>query len=148
MANKHELISKLLAVFASWEEFLAGVNEDEMTIQPQTGQWSISEVITHLHAWQQVSIAHLEAAAFNKDPSFPEWLDGADPSYAEDHVDEFNARIQEVNRAESWSTRHSEWSEGSLRFIKLAETIPDSIMFDSERYIWLGGNALGFATSG
>lgn len=148
MANKHELISKLLAVFASWEEFLAGINEDQMAVRHQAGQWSISEVITHLHAWQQVSIAHLEAAALNTDPIFPDWLDGADPSYAEDHVDEFNARIQQVHRAESWSTRYSEWSEGFLRFIKLAETIPASIMFDSERYSWLGGKDLAAVVDG
>ena len=148
MANKHQLISKLLAIFASWEEFLAGIDEDEIDVHSQPGKYSISEVLTHLHAWQQVSIARLEAAISNKDPSYPEWLESADPSYVEDHLDEFNARIQEINRAESWSTRHRKWSEGFLVFIKLAETIPDSIMFDSERYGWLGGNALAAVLDG
>jgi len=148
MTNKHQLISQLLAVFASWEEFLAGIDEDEMDVQPQPGRYSISEVLSHLHAWQQVSIARLEAALFNKDPSFPEWLGSADPSYVEDHLDEFNARIQEIHHAESWSTRHREWSEGFLGFIKLAESIPASMMFDSERYSWLGGNALAAVLDG
>ena len=148
MANKHQLISKLLAVFASWEEFLAGINEDEMDVQPQPGKYSISELLTHLHAWQQVSIARLEAAVLDKDPSYPEWLDVTDPSYVEQHLDEFNARIQEIHRAESWSTRHREWNEDFLRFIKLAETIPDSIMFDSERFAWLDGDALAAVVDG
>ena len=102
MANKHQLISKLLAIFASWEEFLAGIDEDEIDVHSQPGKYSISEVLTHLHAWQQVSIARLEAAISNKDPSYPEWLDSADPSYVEDHLDEFNARIQEIHHPESW----------------------------------------------
>lgn len=148
MANKHELINSLKTVFDSWEALLAGMSEEEITAQPRPGKWSVSEVITHLRSWQQISIARLEAALLNTDPNFPAWLSGADPFYAEDHVDKFNARIQEIHRSESWSTRHREWREGFLRFLELAEAVPDSIMFDSERYSWLRGHALAAVIEG
>src|SRR5262245_15390782 len=111
MANKHEPINSLKTVFDSWAVLLAGKSEEEITAQPRPGKWSVSEVITQLRSWQQIPIARLKAALLNTDPNFPAWLGGADPFYAEDHVDEFNARIQEIHRSESWSTRHREWRE-------------------------------------
>src|SRR5262245_20349412 len=112
MVNKDKLINSLKTVFDSWEQLLAGMNEEEITAQHRPGKWSVSEVITHLRSWQQISIARLEAALLNTNPNFPAWLGGADPFYAEDHVDTFNAQIQEIHRSESWSTRHREWREG------------------------------------
>jgi len=148
MGNKQEMISSLTTVFDSWEAFLAGMTEEEITAQPRPGKWSVSEVITHLRAWQQISIARLEAALLNTSPNLPTWLGGADPFYANDHVDKFNARIQEIHSSESWSTRHRQWREGFLRFLELAEAVPDSIMFESERYSWLAGDPLAAVVEG
>jgi hypothetical protein len=148
MTNKHKLITALRTVFASWEKLLAGMSEQEITAQPCPGKWSVSEVITHLHAWQQISIAHLEAALLKTDPNFPAWLGEADPFYAEDHVDKFNARIQEIQGSQSWSTRHREWREGFLHFIELAEAVPESVMFDREACFWLSGYALAAVLEG
>jgi cysteine-S-conjugate beta-lyase len=148
MANKHELINSLRTIFNSWEEVLAGMSEEEITAQPRPRKWSVSEVITHLRAWQQISVAHLEAALLNTEPNFPAWLDGADPFYAENHVDKFNARIQERQRFQPWPKRHREWREGFLRFLDLAEAVPDSIMFDEKRHSWLRGNALAAVLEG
>jgi hypothetical protein len=148
MSNKKELISKLRGVFASWEEFLEGRSEKDITVPAQPGKYSVSEVITHLHAWLELSTARVEAALLNKDPNLPDWLDGADPFYANDHVNGFNARIQEMHRTDSWSTRYREWSEGFSNFLELAERIPDSIMFDDQRYSWLRGYALAAVLDG
>lgn len=148
MAHKQKLINELKAVFDNWEKVLAGMNEVEITAQPRPGQYSISEVVSHLHAWQQISIAYVKAALDNTHPKFPAWLRGADPSYAEDHVDEFNARIQELWRAYSWSTRYREWKDGFLLFRELAEAVPDAIMFDSERHSWVRGDSLATVLQG
>jgi len=148
MNKKRELIDDLRKAFADWEALLAGVSESEIIARPGNDKWSISEVITHLCAWQEVSIAHLEAALLNTAPQFPAWLGSADPFYAEDHVDTFNARIQKLHRSQSWSTRHREWREGFLRFLELSEAIPDSIMFDKQRQPWLRGYSLAAVLEG
>jgi hypothetical protein len=143
-----ELINNLKTVFDNWEELLGGMSEEEITTQPGPGKWSVSEVITHLRAWQQISIAHLQAALLNTEPDFPAWLVGADPFYAEDHVDRFNTRIQELQRSQSWPTRHRAWREGFLRLLELAEAVPDSILFDEKRYSWLRGHAVAAVLKG
>ena len=147
MANKQKLINDLKAVFDSWEKVLAGMNEIGITARPRPGQYSISEVVIHLHAWQQISIAYVKAAD-NTHPKFPAWLRGADPAYAEDHVDEFNARIQELWRVYSWSKRYREWRDGFVYFLELAEAVPDLVMFDTKRYSWLSGSSLAEVLEG
>src|SRR5919198_5681694 len=139
MASKQELIHGLRAVFQSWEKVLGETSEGRVAAPLRPGGWSISQVITHLCAWQQISVAHLEAALTDSDPHFPAWLGGADPFYAEAHVDDFNARIQETRLSQSWSKRHRDWREGFLRLLALAERVPDSILFDTERFSWLRG---------
>ena len=148
MANKQKLINDLKAIFDSWEKALAGMNESEITAHPPGGQYSISEVVSHLHAWQQISIAYVKAALNDTQPKFPAWLRGADPSYAEDHVDEFNARIQELWRVYSWPKRYREWREGFLHFLEFAAAVPDTVMFDTERYTWLHGSSLAAVLEG
>ena len=148
MTTRRELIEDLRTVFQSWEKVLAEASESEITAPLRPGAWSIAEVVTHLCAWQQISIAHVEAVLANSDPRFPAWLDGADPFYAEDHVDVFNARIQEDWRSESWPQRHTEWRDGFLRFLALADAVPDSVLFDTKRCPWLRGYALAAVLEG
>ncbi len=148
VSSKRSLIDSLRAVFDSWQTFVTGVEEKDLTARPGSGKWSVAEVITHLTAWQQVSISRLEAALLDADPRFPAWLRGADPFYAEEHVDEFNERIRDDHHAEPWASRYAAWQAGFLRFLELAETVPDSLMFDAGRYSWLRGYPLAAVLEG
>jgi hypothetical protein len=142
--SKHELIAELRAVFTGWDDLLAGMGEPEVAARSQPGPWSVSDMIAHLKAWQQVSIARLEAALRDAEPEFPAWLGGADPFYAEEHVDDFNARIGEIHRGQSWPNLVREWREGFLRLLELAE----AMLFDRERYPWLAGYGLSAVLEG
>ncbi len=99
-------------------------------------------------AWQQISIARLEAALDNREPKLPSWLGGADPFYAEEHTDEFNAQILERYHMESWSSVYRAWQEGFLHFLELAKAIPEAKFFDANRYPWLHGYAVSEVVSG
>lgn len=135
-------------MFDSWEEFLARRSEEDVTAKCPASEWSIRDVIAHLRAWQQVSIARLEAALLDREPQFPSWLGGADPFFAEDHADEFNARIYEIHRQRSWSSVYQSWREGFLRFLELAEAIPETMLSETERFPWLRGYALSAVLHG
>jgi hypothetical protein len=148
MSRKEELIADLRAVFDGWESLLAGKDEDEIAARPRPEERSISDVIGHLRAWQQVSTARLEAALLDTDPDFPAWLGRADPFFAEDHVDDFNARIHEINHGWSWLSLYRDWRQGFLRLLELAEAIPDADMLYAERYPWLRGHALSAVLEG
>ena len=59
--------------FNRWEHLLAGMSEEQITAPQLPANLSIKDVIAHLRAWQQRSIARLEAALLDREPEFPRW---------------------------------------------------------------------------
>jgi hypothetical protein len=136
MNAKIQFITALREEFDRWEMFLAGLSEGQ-TMAPQfPSNWSIKDVIAHLRAWQQVSSARLEAALTNTQPAFPQWLDGLPPE-SEENREQYNARIQHEYQEQSWSSVHQLWKEGFLRFLELAQAMPEKDLLETGRYSWL-----------
>ncbi len=146
--HKQELLSRARAIFDRWEKLLAAKSEEEITARGLAGSWSIKDLIAHLTAWQQISIARLEAAVLDRVPTFPGWLAGSDPFFAEDHADEFNARIYDLTHDQPWPAVHRAWEDSYRRFLDLAEAIPEGPMLDAGRYAWLKGCALSAVLEG
>ncbi len=148
MNRKQELLASSRTAFDKWEEILAGRTEQQIIARARPGEWSISDIVAHLTAWQQVSIARLEAALRDSEPEYPAWLGGADPFFAEEHVDDFNARIHALHRDEPWPTVYRSWRGGYQRFLELCEAVPEKDMFETGRYGWLKGHALAAVLEG
>ena len=148
MTDKQEILSRSRAVFDSWQRLLAEICEEEITAQLFPSGWSIKDVIAHLRAWQQISIARLEAAVLDTRLVFPTWLAGSDPFFAEDNTDASNSRIYELTHDQPWSIVHRAWKDGYQQFLDLAEAIPKKEMFDAQRYEWLNGYALSAVIEG
>ena len=141
MNDKQQLLTALREEFDRWEAQLASKGDEQILARRSSSDLSIKDVIAHLRAWQQVSIARLEAALSNGEPVFPDWLDGCDPE-SEDQIDRFNARIYAANRERPWASVHGDWQAGFRRFLELAESISDKDLFDARRYPWLNGYRL------
>ena len=140
MNDKQQILTTLRQEFNRWEELLASLSEEQITAPHLPANLSIKDVTAHLRAWQQVSIARLEAAQLNQEPVFPNWLAGLEPDSEE--VDQFNARIHETYHQQSWSRVHQDWRDGFLRFLRLGEEIPENDLLDMEKYPWLKGYSL------
>lgn len=142
MNDKKQIITMLKAEFNRWEELLAGMSEEQITAPHLPSNLSIKDVIAHLRAWQQRSVARLEAALLNREPEFPRWPAELDPE-SED-ADRTNAWIYETYREQPWSSVHRDWREGFLRFLELGEAIPEKDLLAAGRYPWLEGRPLSF----
>ncbi len=141
MKDKQQNLSMLKEEFYRWEELLANISEGQITTRQLPSNLSIKDVMAHLRAWQQVTIARLEAALSNREPEFPEWLGGKSPE-SEEELEQFNARIHDNNRDRPWLNVNREWREGFLRVLELGETIPEKDLVEEGRYPWLEGYAL------
>ena len=137
MNDKGQLLGTLREEFDRWEELLGGLSEKQILAMNLPGNLSIKDVMSHLRAWQQRSIARLEAVVQNKEPEFPNWPEGLDPE-AED-VDEVNAWILDTYHERPWSNVHRLWKEGFLHFMELAEKIPEKDLFNKAKYKWMKG---------
>jgi hypothetical protein len=134
--DKAQIITTLREVFNRWEALSTGINEEQITASNLIANRSIKGIVAHLRAWQQVSIARLEAALLDREPEFPKWLAGLDPE-SEDNRDKYNDWIYQAYREQPWSSVQRVWKEGFLRFLELAEAIPEKDLFDIGRYSWL-----------
>jgi hypothetical protein len=141
MNDKKQILTMLKDEFNRWEELLASLSEAQITAPQLPSNLSIKDVIAHLRAWQQISVARMEAALHNREPVFPGWPAELAPE-SEDGPDQTNAWIYETYREQPWSSVHGDWREGFLRFLELGEAIPETDLLDAEKYSWMAGQPL------
>ena len=141
MHDKTEILTLLLEELNRWEELLSHLNEKQVTMPQRPSQWSIKDVVAHLRAWQQLSFARVRAAQDNTEPVLPAWLAGSDPE-SEEELENFNARIYETHRRQSWQQVYQDWRDGFRSLLTLAERLPNEYIMDPNRYDWLNGRPL------
>src|SRR4029453_15265119 len=141
MNDKQSILIALREEFNRWEALLASLGEEQITAPQLSDNWSIKDVIAHLRAWQQRSIARLEAALHHREPVYPAWPEQFDPE-VEAQPHDLNAWLYAAYRDQPWSSIHRDWSEGFRRFLELAEKIPEKDLLDASKYTWLEGYAL------
>ena len=74
MNMKDHILRALREQFNHWEELLLSMSEEQISAAHFDDDWSIKDVIAHLWAWQQISIARIEAAMHNREPELPKWI--------------------------------------------------------------------------
>jgi hypothetical protein len=136
MNNKNQMLTLLKEEFRNWEELLANLDEAQIIAPQLPDNWSIKDVMAHLMAWQQLSIARLEAALHEREPVLPAWPEELDPE-PEGQPHDMNAWIYETYRDHSWSTVYHAWRTGFLRFLELGEAIPEKDLLEAGKYPWL-----------
>ena len=144
MNMKEHILSALKEQYDRWESLLAGLSEEQITTPHLPSIWSTKDVIAHLRAWQQRSIARVEAASLDRAPGYPLWLPELDPD-SEGNTDQINDWIFETHREQPWSKVHLDWKEGFLRYLQLAQLIPEKDLLDTSRYPWMDGRPLAFS---
>jgi hypothetical protein len=148
MYMKTHMLAALREEFDEWERVLAGLSETQINAVPQPGELSLKDEIAHLWAWQQRSIARLEAGANNTEPQMPAWWPDATvtrPEESDDHeavTDRINAQIYEAYRDLPWAAVYTQWRTDFLRFLELGETIAEPALLDPSRFAWLNGYSL------
>ena len=143
MNMKEHVLSALREQFYRWEKLLANMSKEQITTPHLPSKWSTKDEVAHLWAWQQRSIARLEAAPVNREPEYPKWPPELNPN-SEGNTDQINAWIYETNRDLPWSKIYPNWKKGFLRFLESGETIPEKDLLDEGRYGWMEGHPLAF----
>ena len=143
MNMRDHILAALREQFERWEELLASLSEEQITAPRFDLDWSIKDVITHLWAWQQISIARMEAGLYDREPVFPKWIVESNEDW-EENANRTNAVTFERYHHKPWSEIYQNWREGFLRLLALGKEIPEKDLLDSARYRWLNGYSLAF----
>lgn len=134
--------------FKRWEELLAGMSQEQITAPHLSSDLSVKDELAHLWAWQQRSVARMEAALHNREPEYPMWSETSSPDPEED-VDRANAWIHEATRDKPWSAVYADWRAQFLRFLELAEQVPEKDLLEPGKYgAWMEGYPLSASLVG
>jgi hypothetical protein len=141
MNTKQQLLSALTEIFNRWQELLASLSEEQITSPLLPSDWSVKDVVAHMWAWQQASLARAEAAVHNREPEYPGWweINGPDP---EEDVDRTNAYLYKINRERAWLGVYTDWKMQFQRYLVLSRQIPELNLFEQGRYAWMGSHTL------
>lgn len=148
MYMKTHMLAALREEFDQWENVLTKLTETQITTPPRPGEFSIKDEMAHLWAWQQRSIARIEAGLHGGEPQMPPWWPDDTVTRAgtttthEDNTNQVNARIYETYRNRPWPEVYQEWRTGFRHFLAVSEQIAEPVLLDAGRFAWLSGYAL------
>lgn len=137
MNDKELLIVQLRDVFNEWETLLAGMSEEQIAAPHPSSGWSVKDELAHLWAWQQISVARMEAALQGREPEYPmrpERLLGLDP---DEDVQVTNDWVYETNRDKPWQSVYNDWRAQFVSLIELSQQVPESDLLQEGKYPWL-----------
>ena len=140
MNMKEHILAALREKLDNWEELLEDLSEEQITTPHFDFDWSIKDMIAHLWAWQQISIARMEAGLHDREPEFPKWI--VEHEDWEENANQTNAITYEMNRKKPWSEVHQNWRSGFLRFLESGEAISERDLLDISKFAWLNGYSL------
>jgi hypothetical protein len=143
MNMKDHILAALREQFNRWEELLANLDEEQVVAPRFDFDWSIKDVVAHLWAWQQISIARMEGGVHDREPDFPEWIVESNENWEED-ADRLNALTFETQHKKPWAKIYGNWQSGFMRFIELGDKISERDLLDGDRFPWLKGYSLAF----
>ena len=141
MNMKEHILAALREQLESWEQLLSSLGEAELSASHFDLDWSLKDVMAHLWAWQQISIARMESGVKGREPEYPEWILAIGEDWEADS-DRVNALTFEKNHEKPWSEVHQNWKSGFLEFLELADKISERNLLDGDWYPWLKGHSL------
>ena len=143
MNMKEHILAALREQFERWEELLSTFSEEQLTAPRFDLNWSIKDVMAHLWAWQQISVARLEGGVNDREPDYPKWIVESIENW-EENADRVNALTFERNHEKLWIEIYQNWREGFLRFVELGGKVSERNLLDGDKFPWLKGYSLAF----
>lgn len=141
MNMKEHILVAMREQMERWDALLASLREEQILAPNFDLDWSIKDVIAHLWAWQQISIARMEGGLQNREPDYPSWIVENIENWEEDS-DRVNALTFDYYHQKSWFEIHRIWKDGYLRFLELGGKFSERDLLDGDKYPWLHGYAL------
>jgi hypothetical protein len=147
MNDKQQILEKLIDIFNRWQELLTDLSEEQITQPLLPSTWTVKDIVAHLWAWQQASVARAEAALQGIEPRYPSWWEILGPDPNED-VDRTNAWLYDASKEKSWLDVYADWKAQFEHYLILTQQIPEKDLLEPGRYVWMGDYPLSASTIG
>jgi hypothetical protein len=130
MKTRDELLQQIRDEREAWNALLAEVGEDRMEEPGPMGDWNFKDLVAHLTAWRERTLARL-AAGPDGDVPPPAWP----ASLTTD--DEINDWIHEQHRDRPLGDVLADADQSYERLAHLIETMPEEDLTTPGRFEWM-----------
>jgi hypothetical protein len=137
MNEKSQLLDNLTEIFNRWQVLIDELSEEQIMEPLAPSTWTVKDIVAHMWAWQQASVARAEAALHNTRPNYPQWweINGPDPN---EDIDRTNTWLYEDSKNKPWPKVYREWKAQFEQFLELTQQIPEKDLLEQGRYEWMG----------
>jgi hypothetical protein len=139
--DKSQWLAALRDQFRQWNELIAGLSAEQIIAVPP-GDYSVKESVAHNWAWEQLTLARLEAALEDRELRFSLWPEPHEAGDDDELQDRINANIQLMTYDRSWERIYVDWQQTFQRVIALVEQLPEDKLMQEGRYAFMGGHQL------
>jgi hypothetical protein len=142
MNMRDHMLAAIREQFDEWNGFLEELSPNQINTPMAPSEWTVKDVLAHLAAWEQRSIARFTAARANQTPEMPSWVpEGEDPE-SDANLEKVNERIYRGYKNLSWEKVLEGWRDGYLKLQDLASRVEEPVLLNSDRFPWLDGYSL------
>mgnify|MGYP000979500648 FL=1 len=134
-------IDLLLEEFKNWQGLIFSLGDEKIATLRLENGWTIKDVIGHLTAWQQVTLAKLTAAYENKPPQYPGWFPGV-AIETENELNQIDEVIHQIWAEKPWLETFNEWQYQFQTILSLCLLIPEEHFLTVGQFNWIGGYPL------
>ncbi len=124
--DRSKLLKRLADGWTAFEASYTGLSDAEMGEPGVTGSWSIKDIIAHVTAWEEESLAHL-----------PIILSGGKPprySVTYGGIDAFNARVTAQKRTLPLSEVLRQRDDTHRRLVDFIQSVPEDALARETRF--------------
>lgn len=139
MATRETLIERIRREQRVWRDLVAEVGRERMMEPGPMGQWTFKDLVSHLAAWRNRTLARLEAAAAGQGEPAPPW-----PADLKDD-DPINAWIRERDQHRSLDEVLADYDSSFDRLAAVAKRLPDDALTRPGYFSWMGDVAFADA---
>jgi DinB superfamily len=124
--NRQQVLQRLGAAWAEFEESYAGLSDAQLLIPGVTGRWSVRDIIAHVTWWEEEALRHL--------PLIREG--GRPPRYSVTYggIDAFNALMTEQRRGLSLAEVLRQHDEVHARLTEYIRGAPEELFARETRF--------------
>jgi hypothetical protein len=131
---KQQLLEQVQQEREQWEGLLAEIGLERLEIPGVTGDWTMKDTINHMTTWWRREVALLASVQRGERP----------PEHPpQSQVPIINEWIHRTNRDRPLAHVLRDAEDVWQQFAEKLKQLPDEILFDSQRFDWMQGSALG-----
>src|SRR6266487_6870218 len=132
--TKQQLLNQLQQERELWENLLTEIGPERMEQPGVTGDWTMKDTIAHMTTWWRREVALLAAVQRNERP----------PDHPpQSQVPIINEWVHRTNRDRPLAHILRDSQDVWQQFAEKLQELPEQILFDPQRFVWMDGRALG-----